>query len=77
MPPPPKRKPIGPASPRDHTSAVVAVGLGVLAVVGVLTIFADPLWALVAPPTPDHGTPAAEPAHSTPGAGPTDGGADS
>jgi hypothetical protein len=77
MPPPPKRKPTGPASPRDRTSAVVAIGLGVLAVTGVATIFSEPLFALVAPPAPDHGTASAEPAHAAPSAGPTDGGVDS
>ena len=81
MPPPPKRKPIGLASPRDRsrdrTSAVVAVGLGVLAVIGVATIFSEPIWALEAPPAPDHGAPPAEPAHAAPAAGPNDGGADS
>jgi hypothetical protein len=73
MPPPQKRNPIGPRSSRDHTSLVVGLGLGLLAVVGVLTIFADPIWALVSPPAPDHGAPPAEASRPAP----ADAGADS
>jgi hypothetical protein len=63
MPRPPKSKPPrheprardrGGAGDRgdrgDRTSAVVAIGLGVLAIGGVLTVFSGPLLALVAPP---------------------------
>ena len=66
MSPPPKGKhkdgaPRGQPSARtsDWTSAVVAVGLALLAVLGVLTVFSAPLLALVAPPAPEEG-PAAD-----------------
>jgi len=83
MSPPPKGKPTANTSSRasgraragDWTSAVVGVGLALLAVLGVVTVFSGPLLALVAPSTADDATPAeAERApHAPPAA--ADGGA--
>ena len=64
-----------PAPPKpDRTSAVVAAGLALLAVLGVLTVFSGPLMALIAPPAADQA--AGEPDRGPPAAaGATDGGA--
>jgi hypothetical protein len=55
-----------PAPPKsDRTSAVVAAGLALLALLGVLTVFSGPLMALIAPPPADQA--AAEPDHGPSG----------
>ena len=59
----------------DWTSTVVAAGLALLTVLGVLTVFSAPLLALVAPPAPEEGS-AAEAERAPHGAATvTDGGA--
>jgi 2-oxoglutarate dehydrogenase E2 component (dihydrolipoamide succinyltransferase) len=68
-----KDRALDPAARRrpDHTGAIVAAGLALLALIGVGTIFADPIRAALAPPAATGGgevvTPAPAPAPASSG----------